>query len=307
MRLRHIEVFHEIYRLGSMTRAARSLSVSQPSISKVLAHAEQQIGFQLFVREGNRLIPTPAAQRLYPHCADVFEGLEKTRRVASNLRESADGAIRLAFTPALGTTAIPDIVSRFQCAHPNVFFGLQTLHMDGIANSLDDGSIDIGVALAPPDSPDFEAKVLATDELVFIAPTTMKLPKSKTIHWQELESRNLIALDDRSPLGKLVTQALAEHQVQPRFIASAETYQLAGALVERGLGAAVVDRLTAAAALRSSGGGVVTRDLSPSVPYSIALLKSRGLTMTRDCEAFCDYLSSQLASDSRSLAKRAQA
>ncbi len=291
MRLRHIEVFHEIYRLGSMTRAARSLSVSQPSISKVLAHAEQQIGFQLFVREGNRLIPTPAAQRLYPHAAEVFDALERTRRVAGNLRESADGAIRLAFTPALGTALIPDILTRFQGAHPGVFFSLQTLHMDGIANSLDDGSIDLGLALAPPDNPELEATILARDELVFIAPSTMKLPKGSTIRWEELATRNLIALDDRSPLGKLVSGALAEHQVQPTFIASAETYQLAGALVERGLGAAVVDRLTAADALRSSGGDVVCRELLPSVPYVIALLRSRGLTMTRDCESFCAYLS----------------
>lgn len=294
MRLRHIEVFHEIYRLGSMTRAARSLSVSQPSVSKVLAHAEQRIGFQLFVREGNRLIPTPAAQRLYPHCAEVFEALEKTRRVASNLRESADGAIRLAFTPALGTTAIPDIVSRFQRDHHGVFFGLQTLHIDGIANSLDDGSIDIGIALAPPENSTLETTVLATDELVFIAPASMKLPRGDTIAWRDLAKRDLIALDDRSPLGKLVSGALNEHEVAPEFIASAETYQLAGALVERGLGAAVVDRLTAAAALRSSDGAINYRRLDPAVSYSITLLKSRGLAMTRDCEAFCDYLSEQL-------------
>lgn len=302
MRLRHIEVFHEIYRLGSMTRAARSLSVSQPSISKVLSHAEQQIGFQLFVREGNRLIPTPAAERLYPHAAEVFGALEKTRRVAGNLRESADGAIRLAFTPALGTSLIPDIVSRFQSAHPSVFFGLQTLHMDGIANSLDDGSIDIGIALAPPENPELETTVLATDELVFIAPSTMKLPTGNSIRWQDLTARNLIALDDRSPLGKLVAGALAQHQVEATFIASAETYQLAGALVERGLGAAVVDRLTAIAAQRSSGGAVVSRELSPGVPYSIALLRSRGLTMTRDCEAFCAFIASQLARESIRLA-----
>lgn len=47
MRLRHIEIFHAIYTTGSITNAAKLLYVSQPSVSKVLAHAELQLGFQL--------------------------------------------------------------------------------------------------------------------------------------------------------------------------------------------------------------------------------------------------------------------
>ena len=50
MRLRHVEVFNNVYKTGSVTAAAKLLNVSQPSVSKVLAHAEQQIGFPLFER-----------------------------------------------------------------------------------------------------------------------------------------------------------------------------------------------------------------------------------------------------------------
>ena len=57
MRLRQIEVFHAIYSSGSMTNAAVLLNVSQPSISKVLAHAEQQLGYLLFERIKGKLIP----------------------------------------------------------------------------------------------------------------------------------------------------------------------------------------------------------------------------------------------------------
>ena len=61
MRLRQIEVFHAIYTSGSMTNAAAMLNVSQPSISKVLAHAEQQLGYRLFDRVKGKLVPTPEA------------------------------------------------------------------------------------------------------------------------------------------------------------------------------------------------------------------------------------------------------
>ncbi|MXW73773.1 MAG: LysR family transcriptional regulator, partial [Chromatiales bacterium] len=48
MRLRHAEVFHAVYSSGSITAAARVLNVTQPSVSKVLAHAEQVLGYALF-------------------------------------------------------------------------------------------------------------------------------------------------------------------------------------------------------------------------------------------------------------------
>ena len=55
MNLRHIEVFHAVYVNGSVSAAARMLNVSQPSVSKVLRHAESLLGFELFQRAAGRL------------------------------------------------------------------------------------------------------------------------------------------------------------------------------------------------------------------------------------------------------------
>ena len=64
MRLRHIEIFHAIYTTGSITNAAKILHVSQPSVSKVLSHAEMQLGFKLFERVKGRLVPTEEAEMM---------------------------------------------------------------------------------------------------------------------------------------------------------------------------------------------------------------------------------------------------
>ena len=65
MRLRQIEVFHAIYTSGSMTNAASVLNVSQPSVSKVLAHAEQQLGYLLFDRVKGKLVATPGSAQAF--------------------------------------------------------------------------------------------------------------------------------------------------------------------------------------------------------------------------------------------------
>ena len=61
MRLRHIEVFQAVYVNGSISAAARALNISQPSVSKVLRHAESQLGFTLFKLVKQRLAPTDEA------------------------------------------------------------------------------------------------------------------------------------------------------------------------------------------------------------------------------------------------------
>ncbi len=64
MKLRHIEVFQAIRQAGSVSGAAQLLHVSQPAVSKVLQHAEQQLGFPLFLRVRGKLLATPEALEL---------------------------------------------------------------------------------------------------------------------------------------------------------------------------------------------------------------------------------------------------
>ena len=111
MRLRHIEVFYAVYTSGSVTRAAEILNVSQPSVIKVLAHAEQQLGYALFDRVRGKLVPTPEAHRLFNHVSAVNASLDRLRHVAENLRTAERGRIRVAATPALSLdTSLGEIV-----------------------------------------------------------------------------------------------------------------------------------------------------------------------------------------------------
>lgn len=106
-----------MYSSGSMTNAAAVLNVSQPSVSKVLAHAEQQLGYLLFERSKGRLIPTPEAHRLFKHVAAVYEDVDRLRQVAGNLRASSSGRIRIAGTPAFGLELLPKAIASFHAAN----------------------------------------------------------------------------------------------------------------------------------------------------------------------------------------------
>src|SRR3569623_2172401 len=118
MNLRHIEVFHAVYSNGSVMGAARELNVSQPSISKVLAHAESRLGFPLFRRVRGRLVPTEEAHIQIREADEVQGRVRSIRQTAKNLRGGVGAWLRLAVLPALGLDAAPAAVRDLLAAPP---------------------------------------------------------------------------------------------------------------------------------------------------------------------------------------------
>ena len=149
MRLRHIEIFHAIYTTGSITNAANLLHVSQPSVSKVLAHAELQLGFDLFHRVKGRLIPTEEAESLFGEVDKVYQQIHSIRNKAKNIKRAEYGNINLGISPALGFTVLPEALGRFTAQYKNISFNISTIHNDTVFQSLIEHTSDIAVLFSP--------------------------------------------------------------------------------------------------------------------------------------------------------------
>ncbi|NIS91376.1 MAG: LysR family transcriptional regulator [Woeseiaceae bacterium] len=299
MRLRQIEVFHAIYTSGSMTNAARLLNVSQPSVSKVLAHAEQQLGYDLFERVRGKLVPTPEADRLFGLVSNVYDHVEQLRHVAENLRASDVGKVRVAATPAFGVDLLPSAVASYLADHGDTVFEIETLHHDEINEALLESRIDIGLAFDAVTVPGLRSESLATGEFVVIAPPNLDLGSGERISIEAIADQPFIGLSARGPLGRLLTSYLGNSGVELRRVVNTETYHIAKELVARGSGVSIVDAFTA-----KSGhcGDVRCWALKPPLHYSVDVISSDSMPPSLLCRRFIshlgdvinDYLAAQL-------------
>ncbi len=87
MNLRQLEVFYSIMQTGTVSGAAKNLNVSQPNITRVLAHTEQQLGFPLFERVKGRLVATREARTLLPEAERVYHQLGNFRSMTNKLKK----------------------------------------------------------------------------------------------------------------------------------------------------------------------------------------------------------------------------
>lgn len=271
MRIRHIEVFDAVYSSGSVTRAAERLNVSQPSVSKVLAHAEQQLGFPLFERVKGRLVPTPEADRLHQHVKRVNRHLSRLRQVAANLAESGEGHLRIASTPAFGMRFVPELVARWMEVSPGTQFSVETRHLEGIVSGLAEMRLDLGIAFQPQAAKGLRATRVGQGRFMVLAPPDFALSGRSALTLRDIERQPFIALDNQGPLGHRLEAAFRAADVTPKVVTQVETYHLARALAAEGVGLTITDEVTA-----RSGGTLPVQviPLEPELCFDIVVLQN---------------------------------
>jgi DNA-binding transcriptional LysR family regulator len=290
MRLRHIEVFHAVYNCGSITGAAKFLNVSQPSISKVLAHAEQQLGFPLFNRHKGKIVPTREAERLIDHVNHAYRNINELRRVSKNLGSAESGVIRIAVTPALGIDIIPAAIASYLEQHPDTMFEIETLHQHQVVRALRELRIDFGIVFNPPATQGIKIDHLVTAEFVAISNSSSGLGNQSKMALEELDGKRFVNLSTLSPLGQLLETRFESSSIQLRSVASVETCQTAKALVAHGAGMALVDEITA----RSSGhDSVVARYLDPPLQFEVSIMHTVSDPLSILTRRFINHLKSE--------------
>ena len=271
MRLRQIEVFRAVMLMKTVSEAARHLHVSQPVVTRVLQHAEQELGFALFSRGRGRMLPTPEALVLFEEANRVYGGIERLRKVASHLRHQGAGLLRVAATPSLAQSVLAGAVQRFGERHPDAGCRILTHHSTDILQGLLAHEFDLGFAINPPAHEAIEAEVVGHGRMVLAVPAAMKPPRGRKPRLEDFLAQPFIALDDESPLGMLVQQRLRDVGVDAVSRLEVQTYSLARALVESGAGVAIIDQNTA---VSGAPDALTLYGIEPALQFDVVMLRA---------------------------------
>lgn len=291
MRLRHIEVFYAVYTAGSISAAARTLHVSQPSVSKVLQHAQSQLGFELFTRVRGRLVATDEAHALFEEVKVIFERMTSLRKTVSNIRNMDGGHLRLAVVPSLGLYIAPSAIARYRKRFPQVTFDVQTLHHSDVFQALYERECDIAFAYMPPMHPRMQRRRLGNGELVLLYERASLANPEERVPIKRLAGREMVGLANSGPLSDLVECELEAQEVTLREVVSNQTYYLAAALTRCGAGMSIIDEFTARAI---AGSELEFRPLEPAIRFEIECVYLEDRPPSHLAEAFIEEFRTSL-------------
>jgi len=273
MRLRHIEIFHAVYVTGSVSAAATSLNVSQPTVSKILRHAEDQLGFSLFHREKGRLFPTEKGDLLFKQTVPVFEQINELRKYSAMLASTNMGRLRIAMTPAFSLEVIPKVLAQFSKMHPDIPIEVETQHATEVGKLILNNSTDVGIVFEAIAQPGISVETVGQTEFICVSPRQFNI-QSKSLTLNALSDHPLIQLNAKSQLGQMLTNKLQNQNLAVSGGSIiAETYHLAKRLAAQGAGVAIIDKITAYSGQRS---GLRFHEISDFGPIRIDVLTRSG-------------------------------
>ena len=267
MNLRHIEIFHAVYVNGSVSAAARALNVSQPSVSKMLRHAESLLGFPLFQRTNGGLVPTEDAHSLFADVREIQDRVQALREAGRNIQPRHRHAAHLWRCRRWRSRRIPTAVSQFLRSHANVKFDLQTVHHDDLLRKLHERETDIAIAYQVPPSAPISQRWLGEGELVVLyreqdMPDAPPSAGARAACAASASSASPPAARSASSSPRSWSGAASSWTRSSRCAPS--TWP--AALVRQGVGMTVVDSFTAQACLAP---GLSMRPLKPRITFDI--------------------------------------
>lgn len=143
--IRQIEYFAEVAKQLSFTKAASTLHVSQPSISKAIQNLEAELGVPLFYRSSKQLELTDAGQAVLVNAQHVLEAFKNLRSELTDLMELKKGQIRIGIPPIVGSEFFSKLVSHYKEQYPYVEILLTEVGSKKIRQGVEAGELDIGL------------------------------------------------------------------------------------------------------------------------------------------------------------------
>lgn len=287
MNLRQIEIFNAVYECGSISEAAATLNIAQPTASKILKHAEDVLGFLLFRRVRGRLVATSEANILYNETEAIYKRVARLKRTAENLKNPADGKIRLVSVAALSMEILPRLIHQYRLQHKSTQFIYQTEHFSGMMSTLFDHDKEIGFALNPRVEDGIKEIKIGDGELVCIYGNNEFDDYPDRLVLSDLVGFDYVSIENSGPMSELLDQRLSEEGTTYHSTLIAQTYFVARNMVALGSGVAIVDDFTARS---SQPENIKYKGFNPPIKYEVKALHLSDRPLSKASEMFLKFV-----------------
>lgn len=291
MNLQQLVVLRAVVRTRSTVAAAQTLGMSQPAVSNAIRNMESSLGFALFERSQRRMNPTQEALILLNEAEPLFRMQEVINQTAIHLRHGKKGRLRIVATSELSESLLPSVISRFWTDHRGVEISLETQRLDAIMEEVESGVVDIGLAMEPHQRSTLDFEPLAQIGMVLAYHNSNPIGRKVVVTPRDLEDEVLINARTSSRMGSLIEAAFNKTGARFEPAMDVRFMNVAGHLVEEGLGVTIMDALTASS---SRFRALQTALLEPRIDVTLSAILQRSKSNHIMIRSFLQHTQAEL-------------
>lgn len=243
MNFQQLKIIRETVRKNfNLTEVANALFTSQSGVSKHILDLEDELGVELFVRKGKRLLGlTEPGQELLQMVERILLESNNIKQLGKQFSDSDRGQLTIATTHTQARYALPKVVSEFKKKYPNVHLALHQGSPTEIVQMLIEGKADFGIATESLDQyPELITFPYYSWHHAIIAPKNHALTQLKKIQLEDLSEYPIVTYHEGFTGRKSIDEAFQAANITPDIVMSALDADVIKTYVELGLGVGII-------------------------------------------------------------------
>lgn len=293
LKLRHLQILRQVMRTGSERLAARTLRITQPAISQNIRQLEGILGFSLFVRENNRLMPTGQAIDLLQSIDVAFAGLDRLGRTIEGIRSSETKTVTVAAPSAFCLQLLPEVAMAIRRDKPSQAFSIRTGSYQELADHVHHGRADIALTRLPLDDRLFDYQPLATAANICLFAASHRFHGLEIITPEDLVGEPLIDIDPQFASHQMNVNALRFMGEAAEIAVEYDAHGHDAGFVAAGIGVSITNDIIAR---EYRAFALHTRPFKPSATYHYVVAWQRQRPPDVSTRAVIDQLSANIGS-----------
>lgn len=295
MDIRRLEIFAKVAELGSFSRAAEALFLTQPTISEHVRALEDELGVQLLDRLGRGATPTRAGQLLLGYAHRMLALSREAHQALERFQGRMSGELIVGGSTIPGEYVLPALIGQFKAKYPDILISLLIGSTRRVSDWLEEGRVEVGVVGARPASRALESKELMADELVVVVPATHAWATRRMATLTDLQKEPMIVRERGSGSREALEHALHEAGLslaRLRVVGEMGSTQAVKQAVRAGIGIALVSKRAVEDECRAGLLACVkVKDLRVARAFYLATHRDRSRSPL--AQAFVDFVESQ--------------
>lgn len=260
---------------SNVSAAADRLGMAQPTLSRMLARLERQVGMKLFDRHGRRITLNEVGREFLEHVRRADASLAMAEQVVREARGDTPRIVRFGFLHSFGPWLVPDIILRTRETDPRISFELHQGAAAGVTELLLADRIDLAIVSPRPDSPEVMWRLLQRQQMQVALPAAHPLAAARSVQISDLQDETFVSMSHGYGLRHILDEACASAGFEPRIALECQELGTVRGMVSAGVGVALVPVEES----RPRAGVVTVALRGASAARDIGLIWHRGRTL----------------------------
>lgn len=237
MRLTQLRSFYAVARMGSFTKAAEQLHVSQPTITTQVRFLEESYKVELFHRSGRRVQLTPLGEQLMRLAQQIFSLEADAVSLLADAGELRTGHLRVA---AVGPYHVTQMLADFNAHYPDIKVNVSTGNSQDVLDRLLDYRADVGVLAQLVEDERFLSVPFGRHPVGIFTASSHRFARRRSIRLAELQGERMILREEGSTTRKALELALGEAGITVELVMEISSREMIREAVSQGIGIAAV-------------------------------------------------------------------